>query len=86
MNNPPSRVHRPAPDAPAAPPKPTLPNKYRITTRGDQLFIMYPGIVGQALNAPGDVVNLAAWLVELGGITDDELKEARELVREELDK
>jgi hypothetical protein len=35
-------------------------------------------IVGQALNAPGDVVNLAAWLLELAGITDDELKEARE--------
>ena len=86
MNNPPSRVHRPAPDAPAEPPKPRMENKYRITTRGDQLFIMYPGIVGQALNAPKDVTNLVAWLTELAGLTDDEIAEARELVRAEIDK
>jgi hypothetical protein len=82
MNHPP-RLHKASKDTTPPAPEPRCENKYGVTTRGENLFIMHPR-AGQALSVD-DARNLAAWLCVVGDITPEELAEARELVEKEVE-
>jgi hypothetical protein len=81
MNHPP-RVQKVAPPPAAPSAAPRLENKYGVTTRGENLFIMHPR-AGQALSVE-DARNLAAWLIVVADISDEQLDEARALVEKEI--
>jgi hypothetical protein len=69
---------------PAAPPPPDEPreidlsNRYLVTARKNELFVMHPR-PGAAMTRD-DALNLAVWLIVIAGIEDDELLEARRVV------